>query len=236
MPTVGKNARCPEGFEQAIALEAILRGPLEFGEPETHPGTVEFGDQLGEHVGGRHVDLGHGFGRDDDPAGRRRGLGDRRLDLLAEQLRVGEEQRRIPAEQDESFDPKGFGMSRDIVIALHPLDPPEDRGVRTPGPPDDGGQCQGDREEDAGYHADEGHAQETHDRERELRRAQPPQTDQPVDVDERQAGDHDDGGQGGLRQVRGQAGQEHQERGDRERSGGPGQLGLGPGLGRHGCP
>ena len=61
--------------------------------------------ELGQHVGGGHVDAGHRLGRDHDPLHRRRRLRHGLENPLTEQLGIGEEQRRIPAEEHQARDP-----------------------------------------------------------------------------------------------------------------------------------
>ena len=83
--------------EQAVALQQVLGRVLELGEAQADVVTLERRDELGQHVGRRHVDLGDRLRRDDDPARRGRRRRHRGLDLLAEELGVREEQRARPS-------------------------------------------------------------------------------------------------------------------------------------------
>ena len=76
--------------------------------------------------------------------GRRCGV-DRRFDRLAERLGVREEERRVPAEQDQALEPLRVRVAGDVVVALDALDPTEDRRVRTPRAPEEGRERDADR-------------------------------------------------------------------------------------------
>ena len=105
------------------------------------PGRAQRLVQLGQHVRGGDVHAGDGLGRDDQPAHRRRRCRHRVQHAVLEQFGVGEEQRRVPAKQDQAGDPAGIGIARDVVVALDAVGAPEHRGVRTPAVPqefDDG--------------------------------------------------------------------------------------------------
>ena len=81
--------------------------------PASLQGLVEFR----EHVGGRDVDARDRLGRDDHPP-HGRGRASHGLEhALVEQLRVGEEERRVPAEQHEPGNQPRLRIARDVVVA-----------------------------------------------------------------------------------------------------------------------
>ena len=54
-----------------------------------------------QRLGRRDVDVGHGFGGDDDPLRRRGRIRNRLQDMLTEDLGIGKEQGRVPAEEHQ---------------------------------------------------------------------------------------------------------------------------------------
>ena len=113
----------PERIDQAVPPQAVLDRILELGEAQADATGLEGGDEFGQRVGGGHVDVGDGFGGDHHAAGRRRCLGHGGLDLVAEHARVREEERRVPAEQDQAIRAVRLGVAGDVVIPLDPVDP-----------------------------------------------------------------------------------------------------------------
>ena len=76
-------------------------------------------------------------------------------DVLAEDLGIGEEQGRVPAEEHQARNALRLGMARDVVVALEPVDTAEHGIVGPPGAPDEAEQRQRDGDEDALDHADQ---------------------------------------------------------------------------------
>jgi hypothetical protein len=68
--------------------------------------------ELLEHVGCGGVDVGDRLGRDDHPTDGKRGLADERHHTLAERVGVGEEERRVPPEEQEPRHGDAFGYLR----------------------------------------------------------------------------------------------------------------------------
>src|SRR5262249_10946171 len=99
-----KEARFAELRQEAESLELVLHRVLEFGEAQLDVDLAERLIQLGEGVGGGHVDAGDRFCRNDEPARRRRRARDRVQSPLLEELRVGEEQRSVPAKEHQAGD------------------------------------------------------------------------------------------------------------------------------------
>ena len=80
-----------EGADQFVALELRSDRVLEFGEHEGGALSVEFLVEIGEHVGGGGVDVGHRFCGDEDPLWSWL-YGCEATDLVAEGAGVSEEQ------------------------------------------------------------------------------------------------------------------------------------------------
>lgn len=97
-PDGGKEILGAERMEEAVALELVLHRPLHLGEHELHAGGVQRTVQLAAHVGRGEVHVGHRLRRDNHPARRRRRVGHRGEKVIAEDLGIGEEERRIPAD------------------------------------------------------------------------------------------------------------------------------------------
>ena len=98
-----------------------------------------------------------------------------RADLVAERPRVGEDQRRVEAEDHQPGQPLGVRVSSQVVVAGQAGDPAEHRLVGPPGPAEHVEDRQRDRDRDARQHAEQRDAEERGDRERELGPALPPQ-------------------------------------------------------------
>ena len=144
-----------------------------------------------------------------------------------EQFGVGEEQRRIPAKQDQAGDQAGIGITLDVVIALQALGATQDRGVRPPAVPQELDHGNHDRQPDAGNRAQHRDADRTDDRQPELPALDAKDSREVGDLDEANGrGDHDcsqcTGGQMSQEVRRHQQQQGHAERADDA-----GQLGSG---------
>jgi len=107
-----------ELLEQPVALEPVLDWVFDIGAVQLDPGGVQVVLEALEHVGGPGVHVGDRLGRHHGPACRRRRGGDRLAHVLAEDLGVGEEQGRVPAEQDQPGDAPGGRVAGDVVVAL----------------------------------------------------------------------------------------------------------------------
>jgi len=152
-----------ELLQEAVAAKPVFHRVLHLGEAQLDPHPLEVDQELVEDVGRGHVDVRDRFGGHDDPAHRRRRLVDGRFDALSEGLGVREEQRGVPAEEDESLETLGLRISTDVVIALHALDSPEDRRMWSPRAPEERRQRDPDRREDTGHDPDEDDAGEAHE-------------------------------------------------------------------------
>ena len=94
---------------------------------------------------------------------RRTGVGDAATackDPVLEQLGIGEEQRRIPAEQHQAGDQARVGIARDVVIALDAVGAAENGGVRPPAVPQELDDGDHDRQADSRDRAQHRHADE----------------------------------------------------------------------------
>ena len=107
--------------EQAIALEAILHRVFHLGKAQLDAGLLQVVVERRQRLGRRDVDVGHRFGGDDDPLRRRGRIRNRLQDVLTEDLGIGEEQRRVPAEQHQPRNPPRLRIARDVVIAFQPI-------------------------------------------------------------------------------------------------------------------
>ena len=85
-----------------------------------------------------------------------------------EQLGIGEEQRRVPAEQHQAGDQPRLGIARDVVVALDAVDAAQHGGMRPPAVPQEFDDRDDDRQADAGNRAEHGDADEADDRQPEL--------------------------------------------------------------------
>ena len=112
-----------EACEKSEALQLVLDRVLQLGKAQLDARRVQGLVQFGQHVGGGDVDAGDRLGGDDQPAHRRRRCRHGVEHALLEQLGIGEEQRRVPAEQDQAGDQAGVGIARDVVVALDAVGP-----------------------------------------------------------------------------------------------------------------
>ena len=205
---------------------------LDLGEDQRNPTGVEPRVEVGEHVGGRGVDVGHRLGRDEHPA--------QALPLVGhgphgvpEHPRVGEDQGRVETEDDQPGQQLGVRVHLGVVQATEPLDPAELGLVGPPDPAEDVEDGQRDGEQDAGQHPEQRHPEQRRDGQPELRAPLLPEPAHRGDVGQRERGRDDDRAQGRLRHVLHGAGREEQDHGDDGSAHHPGHLGPRPGLLRH---
>ena len=167
--TVGRSpdGRKKETFadpcEQSETLELVLHGILELGEAQLDAGFAQRLVQFGEHVGGGDVHAGHRLRRDDQPAHGRRRSRDGLENALLEQLGVGEEQRRVPAEQHQTGICRASRIALDVVVALDAFGASQHRGMRAPAIPQELDDRDHDRKADAGDGAENRDADEADD-------------------------------------------------------------------------
>ena len=117
-PSVGKNALSPIRVKSPKRFSLSLTGSFISAKHNSMPAARSVSSSSRQHVGGRDVDARDRLGRDDEPAHRRRRARDGVEHAFVEQLGVGEEQRRIPAEQHEARDQARIRIAGDVVIAL----------------------------------------------------------------------------------------------------------------------
>ena len=147
--------------------QALAHRVLELGEGQLDAGRLEFLAERAEHLAGGHVDVGHRLGGHDDPldvAGARQ-----LVDVLAEQLGVGEEDRRVESVEHEARDQARLRVALGVVVALEVVDASEQRVVGAPRSAHEAQQRQADRDPDAPQHAQHGDADERRHGEDELR-------------------------------------------------------------------
>src|SRR5262249_10240462 len=106
------------------------------------------------------IHAGHGLRLDHEPVYRERCVRYRITGAVAEQLRVGEEERRIPAQHHEPREQACCGIARDVVVALHAVHSAEDRGMRAPPIPEELEYRDDDGQGDTGYGAEDRYAGE----------------------------------------------------------------------------
>ena len=155
------------------------------------------------------------------------GLGDPLPKAIAEDLGIGEEERRVEPVEEEAGDLARVRVEREVVVSLDAVGPSEDRIVWPPRALDELDERQPDGDEDTFDDADEGDTEEGHERKPELRRTDPPQPDHRSDVRERQAGGDDDCREGARRQGGEEIRERDEQHADEERPDDPGELGLG---------
>ncbi len=120
-----------ERADEFIALELLSDMVLEFGEHEGGATGVEFLVELGEHVGGGGIDVGHRLCGDENPA--RSWLGScEAADLIAKGAGIGEEQGCIEPEDHEPGEFLSIGVLLPVVLAGQPWDAAECGLVRPP--------------------------------------------------------------------------------------------------------
>src|SRR5262249_56050201 len=99
----------------------------------------------------------------DDPSHWRRRGGHGSQNALLEQLGIGEEQGRIPAEQDQAgYEPRMW-VARDVVIAADTVHSAQHGEVRPPSVPEKLDHRDDDRQADSGNGAEHRHADEADD-------------------------------------------------------------------------
>ncbi|MCY1379985.1 hypothetical protein D9M69_677590 [compost metagenome] len=106
-----------EHFQQSEAAELVLDRVLHFREMQLDAARAQGFAQLAEHVRRGDVDAGDRLSRYHQPAYRRRRFLDGLQYAFPEQLGIGEEQRRVPAEQHQAGHAAGFWIALQIVIA-----------------------------------------------------------------------------------------------------------------------
>jgi len=228
------GALLPDPFEEPVAAEAILDGPLHLGETEIDVHPLELPVQLREHLGRRRVDLGDRLGCHDHDTHGPVGCRESSVDAVAEHLCVCEEERRVEAEEEQPGHLSPLGVTHDVVVPLEAPHPPEDGGVRVPGPLEHREHGEADRDADTGEDAEYDDPEERRHREREVGAMHVEQPTQGGEVDEPRHGRDDDGRESRLRDVG-----EHPRPGDehsceQERRDDAGQLGPGSGRLRDG--
>src|SRR3954462_4336732 len=136
-----KEEALAELREQSEPLELVLYGILELGKAQRDTHRMQRIVQLRDHIAGGDVDAGDRLRRDDQPPYRSWRLRHRVQRALLEQFGVGEEQGRVPPEQNQPGYPARIGISRNVMIAFEPVCAPQHGGVRPPAIPqelDDG--------------------------------------------------------------------------------------------------
>src|SRR4029450_3008649 len=146
---------------QPKSLEFVLHRILELGKAQLDSRLTQGLVELLEGFGCGDIDAGDRFRRYDHPVHGSRRFRHRLQNALFEQLRVGEEQGRIPAKEDQTGDLAGVRVARDVVVALDALGAAQDRGVRTPAIPQELDDGDHDREADARDGAENGDPDET---------------------------------------------------------------------------
>src|SRR4051794_9818866 len=157
-----------DDVEQPVSGDHVPDVRLELREGEVDPARVELEVEVGEHGPCGGVDVGDRLSCDQDPNRWRVRSLDQVPDAVAELIRVREEERRRPTEDDQARFLDGIGITPDVMVARDLGRLPEHRRVRRPGPLEDveGGQDHGD--DDALEHADERDTERTCHREGEL--------------------------------------------------------------------
>ena len=158
-----------ESLEQPVLLHEILEAAAHLDERHVHTRGVQLLVELLEHPRSSDVDVGDGLALHDDPA--RVPLADKVADLTSERARVREEQRRLPAVDDDSRMLSRRRDSFEIVPALEPFDLAEHRAVRPPVAAEEQQHGEGDGDHDALQDTEQDHP----DRRRE--RQQRPRSD-----------------------------------------------------------
>ena len=136
-------------------------------EGQVDPDLVQFEVEPFEHVGGGDVDVGHRLALEHDPAGLV--LADEVAELLAEHAGVGEEQRRLPPEDDDVRRLLGVRCPVAHAVPARPLETAEQLAVRPPAALEEQHDREHDRGDDALEHAEEDDAAGGDQREHERR-------------------------------------------------------------------
>src|SRR4051794_21419718 len=130
-----KEEALAELREQSEPLELVLHGVLELGKAQRDAHRVQLIVQLRDHIACGDVDAGDRLCSDDQPPYRSWRRRHRIQHALLEQFGVGEEQGRIPPEQDQPRYPARIGISRDVMIAFDAVRAPQHGRVRPPAIP-----------------------------------------------------------------------------------------------------
>ena len=199
-------------FHQMVPLEPRAEGPVGAADGEGDVPLLQQGDRLTKNPRTGRVNVHHRLRIQHEPADRGGRLRDQPLDVVKEQGRVGEVERSAEAVNHQAGRTGGLPVVRgEEVTAVGRFQ--ERRGVRTGRPPDhiDDRKEKGDH--DGAQRAQGQHAQKADRGDPELRTAHPPQLFELVDLDQRQHRVGDDPGQGRIRQVGQQVGEEeHHQR------------------------
>ena len=167
------------------------------------PRPLQVVEQLLEHLGRRGVEVGDGLGGDDD-ALHRVAVGsvrDAPQQVVGEEPCVGEEQRCVESVQQQPGHPMSFGVAGEVVVPLQAVDPHELGRVGLPGESQEVQDGQRHRHDHAADRAQDGDREHGRDGEHELAAPHSVEVHHRRDVDQRDRGGHDDGGQGGLGHV-----------------------------------
>src|SRR3954471_1042754 len=113
-----KEEALAELCEQSEPLELVLYGILELGKAQRDAHRMQRIVQLRDHIARGDVDACDRLRRDDQPPYRSWRLRHRVQRAFFEQFGVGEEQGRVPPEQNQPGYPARIRISRNVMIAF----------------------------------------------------------------------------------------------------------------------
>src|SRR5262249_16741884 len=138
------------------------------GEAEFNATRVQRVAELANDICSCDVNAGDWLCRHNDPLDWCRRLHNGLQNPLLKELGIREEERRIPTEQDETWDQPGIRIPRDVVIGADPINTAEDSRMRPPAVPEKFDHGDENGEADSGDRTQHGHTCKTGHRKPEL--------------------------------------------------------------------
>ena len=129
---------------KAVAFDLVSDRVFQLGENKLNARLAQFVVQINQHICRSDVDTGHRLGRHHEPAYRGGTVIDLGQYLLVELFGIGEEQGRIPTEDQQARYKPRIRVTLEIVVALYPFSPREHCIMRTPAIADELQQCGND--------------------------------------------------------------------------------------------
>ena len=158
----------PSFCEQPRPAEHMAHRRVRLGQRQRDASPVELAVELLQRLRRGDVQVEHRAAIEDDHPHRRRGGVDELVDLLAEEARVGEEERRVDAVDDEPGQRLAVRPVLDILVAGLAPQPPQHRVVRVRSAPDQIRDRERHRHQHAREDAENQHAHERRHREEAL--------------------------------------------------------------------
>ena len=166
-PHVGEQAVAADCVEKARLIEDLTLAGLQAGDGEHDAALLKLGVESCQHVDRGGVEEGPGLGVEHEPVELLGAVGEREH-AVAQVLGVDEERRRVEAVHEQSGHRLGVVAPCDVVVAVDVVDAAEHGIVRTRRAVEEDADREHDRHADARDDAEDKHAAEGDERQRDL--------------------------------------------------------------------